>query len=281
MTELVRGLPSRKTKAPTRSERGRRRSGRIFSKPSTWIGLASVFGGLALWELLTKLFDISPLVLAPPSQIAVAFRELSADGVLWGHIRTSVGQFVVGFAIAGVLGILIGLLMGQFRYFRYATEPWVLALYATPSIGLAPLFIIWLGFGFTAKAFIVALMVFFPVAINTLAGVEGLAREWKDVAGSFKANAFEQFFKVSLPGSLPFIFAGLRLGVGRGLVGIVVADFFGAQQGLGFLILQGAQRFRTTDVFVGTLVLAGLGVLFTTLLTYSERKVCPWRRDEA
>lgn len=251
------------------------------SRAALWLGATSIICGLLVWQLATVVVDVNELVLPAPTQIADAFAAMWAEGLLLTHITTSLKQFMVGFVLASAVGIVAGLLMGQSRTFRHVSEPWVLALYATPSIGLAPLFIIWLGFGFTAKAFIVALMVFFPVAINTLAGVEAMAREWRDVAASFKADRRESFVKVALPGALPYIFAGLRLGVGRGLVGIVVADFFGAQEGLGFLILQGAQRFRTADVFVGTLVLAALGVILTGLITYSERKICPWRRDAA
>jgi NitT/TauT family transport system permease protein len=243
------------------------------------VGISSILGGLLVWQAATVIFGVNPLVLSPPSQIARAFVDLAASGALAADFTTSLRQFAAGFFIASLLGVVVGLLMGQFRYFRYAGEPWVLALYATPSIGLAPLLIIWLGFGFTAKAFIVALMAFFPVAINTLAGVESLAQEWRDVAASYQASGPELFLKMALPGSLPYIFAGLRLAVGRGLVGIVVADFFGAQQGLGFLILQGAQRFRTADVFVGTIVLAALGVALTLLIRFVERKICPWRVD--
>ncbi|WP_326835012.1 ABC transporter permease [Amycolatopsis rhabdoformis] len=241
--------------------------------------MVSVLGGLALWEAVVRLSGVSSLILPAPSKIVGAFGELAESGDLWLDLNTSLRQFGAGFAIAGALGVVFGLVMGQARYVRYASEPWVLALYATPSIGLAPLFIIWLGFGFPAKAFIVALMAFFPVVINTLSGVESLAREWTDVATSFKAGPVERFRKVAFPGALPAIFTGLRLAVGRGLVGIVVADFFGAQQGLGFLILQGAQRFRTTDVFVGTILLAALGVILTALLRLVERRTCPWRLD--
>lgn len=282
MTALGSSPPQSTTELHRRPSRRRRTSGSggvLSSRPSLWVGLASVIVGLALWEAATVVFGVNPLVVAPPSEIAKAFADLYASGDLLVDFTTSFRQFAAGFLIAGILGVVVGLLMGQFRFFRYSAEPWVLALYATPSIGLAPLLIIWLGFGFAAKAFIVALMAFFPVAINTLAGVEGLAREWRDVAVSYKADAAEQFMKVALPGALPYIFAGLRLAIGRGLVGIVVADFFGAQQGLGFLILQGAQRFRTADVFVGTIVLAALGVVLTVLIKYVERLTCPWRAD--
>ncbi|MFF4837016.1 ABC transporter permease [Streptomyces sp. NPDC001315] len=266
--------------APAPTARPRRLFGRrAGNRAGFWIGWISIVGGIALWQGATVVFHVNPLVLASPVQIGRALGDLMSTGELAGHVTTSLRQFGAGFAVAGVLGVVVGLLMGQFRYVRYATEPWVLALYATPSIGLAPLFIIWLGFGFGAKAFIVVLMAFFPVAINTLSGVESLAREWNDVASSFKAGWLERFLKVALPGALPFIFTGLRLAVGRGLVGIVVADFFGAQKGLGFLILQGAQQFRTADVFVGTILLAALGVVLTTFLRFVERMTCPWRTD--
>lgn len=244
---------------------------------SLGVNLLSIVGGFALWEAMVAVFDMNRLIVSPPSQIWDAFLELEEGGVLWGHVRTSLNQFAVGYVGAAALGVLVGLLVGQFRIVRNVLEPWILALYATPNIALAPLFIVWLGFGFSAKASIIAFVAFFPVAINTIAGVDGLQQEWHDVASAFRANAWERFSKVNIPGALPYIFTGLRLGIGRAVVGIVVADFFGASEGLGFLILRSAQIFRTADIFVATIALAAMGVLFTGVLRMVERVASPWR----
>lgn len=246
-------------------------------RPSLLVGAASIIGGLVLWELSVVIWDLNPLIVAPPSEIFEALRRSIEQGDFGEHVWFSLKIFLAGYIGAAVGGVTIGLLVGQFRYVRYVFEPWLLALYATPNIALAPLFIVWLGFGFTAKAAVVGFVAVFPVIINTIAGVDGLQPEWHDVARSFRAGPAERFRKVNLLGAAPYIFVGLRLAIGRGLVGLVIADFFGAQRGLGFFILQAAQRFRTADIFVGTFTIAAMGVVLTGVLGLIERVTCPWR----
>lgn len=250
----------------------------ILRKTSSRRGILSLVIGLLLWEGSVHLFNVNPLLVSPPSVVGQRFWELLAAGELIHDIRVSAVQFSIGYFVCAALAIPLGLLMGLQRLVRDVLNPWVIALYATPSIALAPLFIIWLGFGISAKAFIVALVAFFPIVINTMAGVDSLPSEYRDVAEAFKANRFEQFAKVLFPGSMPFIFAGLRLAVGRGLVGLVVGDLFGSQAGLGHLILQASQTFNTADVFVGAIVLALSGVMLTAVVTWLELRLSPWRR---
>lgn len=254
---------------------------RRLRTPQVIGGAASIIAGILIWELAVTIADLNPLIVSPPSAVIERALVLWEGGELSRHVSVSARQFVAGYATAAAIGISVGLLIGQFRPVRWSLEPWIVALYATPSIALAPLFIVWLGFGFTAKAFIIALSAFFPIVMNTIAGVDELHESWTDVADAFGAGRFERFYKVSLPGSMPYIFAGLRLGVGRGLVGIVVADFFGAQAGIGFLILRAAQTFRTPEIFVGTLLLAVFGVLLTGGLRALEAALSPWKTTSA
>lgn len=244
-------------------------------------GLVSIAVGLALWEGAVWLFDINPLLLSPPSLIARRFWQLMTSGELFSHVSVSAVQFALGYVGCALFAIPLGLALGLSERLRHALDPWVSALYATPSISLAPLFIIWLGFGISSKAFIVALVAFFPILINSTAGVDNIPNEYKEVAGAFGANAWERFSKLFFPASLPFIFAGLRLAVGRGLVGLVVGDLFGARAGLGYLILKASQTFNTADLFVGTIVLALSGVALTALLRRLELAMSPWRRSSA
>jgi NitT/TauT family transport system permease protein len=251
---------------------------RLLRSPAIVFGTASVVIGLILWEFAYRLFHVSPLVLAPPSAIAAEFVKLSQQGTLETDIAVSTKQFALGYVTSSVVAIVLGLLLGINARFRYVANPWVQALYATPTVSLAPIFIIWLGFGLLSKAAIVALMVFFPVLINTAEGVRMLDPHYIDVASAFGTNRREFFCKVLLPATQPHIFTGLRLAVARGIVGLVVGDLFGSTEGLGYLILNASQIFNTTILFVGTVVLAGGGVLLTEALTLIERWVSPWTR---
>jgi NitT/TauT family transport system permease protein len=251
---------------------------RLWASPAFVYGAASVVIGLLLWEGIYRLFHVSPLVLAPPSAVAAEFVKLSAQGTLWTDIVVSSKQFFLGYILSSILAIGLGLLLGINARFRYVANPWVQALYATPTVSLAPVFIIWLGFGLVSKAMIVGLLVFFPVLINTTEGVRMLDWHYVDVAAAFGSNRQEFFWKVVLPATQPHIFTGLRLAVARGIIGLVVGDLFGSTEGLGYLILNASQVFNTTILFVGTVVLAAGGVLLTELLTVIERVVSPWSR---
>lgn len=251
---------------------------RLLASPAMVYGVASVVVGLALWEGVYRLFHVSPLVLSPPSAVAAEFVKLSQNGTLGTDIAVSTQQFALGYTASSLLAIGLGLLLGINARFRYVANPWVQALYATPTVSLAPLFIIWLGFGLLSKAMIVGLLVFFPVLINTSEGVRLLNPQYVDVASAFGTSRSEFFWKVVLPATQPHIFTGLRLAVARGIVGLVVGDLFGSTQGLGYLILNASQVFNTTMLFVGTVVLAVGGVLMTEALTLLERLLSPWSR---
>ena len=257
-------------------ELGLLRAARVITSPAILYGTASVVLGLILWEGAYQFFHVSPLLLAPPTAIGAEFAKLAADGTLALDIRVSSQQFFLGYIIASLLAIVLGLLLGIYRRFRYIANPWTQALYATPTISLAPLFIIWLGFGLASKASIVGLLVFFPVLISTAEGVRTLDVRYIDVAEAFGTSRSEYFWKVVLPATLPNIFTGLRLAVARGIIGLVVADLFGSNSGLGYLILNASQLFNTPMLFVGTVVLAVAGVLLTGLLSLIERLLSPW-----
>jgi NitT/TauT family transport system permease protein len=253
-----------------------KRATRMIASPAILYGTASVVLGLIVWEGVYRFFNVSPLVLSPPSAIGAEFARLTGDGTLANDIAVSARQFFLGYIVAAVLAIGLGLLLGINRHFRYVANPWMQALYATPTVSLAPLFIIWLGFGLTSKAMIVGLLVFFPVLISTAEGVRTLDARFVDVADAFGTSRSEYFWKVVLPATQPNIFTGLRLAVARGIIGLVVGDLFGSNQGLGYLILNASQVFNTPMLFVGTVVLAVAGVMLTGVLSLIERVLSPW-----
>jgi ABC-type nitrate/sulfonate/bicarbonate transport system permease component len=236
---------------------------------------------IVLWEFCARVLVANNLFFTPLSDIAVRSVELWSTGELQNHIYVSFIEFAGGFALAVALGILLGVVLAEFPLVRGLVDPWVSMLYATPIIALGPLFILWLGIGVISKSSIVFLVAVFPILINTVSGLTTTDKVFIEVAESFGANAWQIYVKVRMPAALPFIIAGLRLGVARALVGVVVAELFGARAGLGFLILNSAQSFDTAGVFVGVIILAIAGVLSVELLKWLEFKLAPWRHQES
>ena len=239
---------------------------------------ASVLAGLLLWEAVGRLVK-NALFLATPSQVVVELGRLWQVGELQRHAWVSTQEFAVGFVIAVALGIPIGLAMAASKRTTIMVSPWISGLYATPVIALAPLFILWFGIGIWSKVAVVVALVVFPVVINTEAGLRNADRHLIEAIRSFGANKLQLFLKVSLPCALPFVLAGLRLGVGRGLIGVVVGELFGARAGLGFMITQAAEVFNMPRLFAGVVVLAGAGIALTAAFQALERRLVPWNYE--
>src|SRR6185312_8389087 len=226
-------------------------------------GVLSVAGGLLLWEVVSRLLIANALFLAAPSQIVMAIYDLTVTGEMGHHIAVSAIEFALGYVIASVIGIGFGFGMASSVKFKQALQPWISGFYATPTIALAPLFILWLGIGIWSKVLVVIFLVLFPVTINTEAGLRTTSERLVEMLRSFGATPRQIFFKVSLPSAFPFILAGLKLGIGRGLIGVVVAELFGARAGLGQLISQAADAFNMPELFAGVIVLAVAGIAMT------------------
>jgi NitT/TauT family transport system permease protein len=242
-------------------------------------GTLSVLAGLLLWEFISRVIVANALFLAAPSQIIAAVIALAKSGELWRHLSISAIEFALGYVIACVLGVLAGFAMAHSPVAKNAMAPWVSGLYATPTIALAPLFILWFGIGIWSKVLIVILLVFFPVAINTEAGLRTVSDRLVEMLRSFGATERQIFFKVSLPSAVPFILAGLKLGIGRGLIGVVVAELFGSRAGLGRLISASADAFNMPELFAGVVVLAVAGIAMTSGFSWLERRLVPWTKD--
>jgi NitT/TauT family transport system permease protein len=243
------------------------------------IGAMSLVGGLVLWELVSRLFVTNPLFLAAPSQIFAALVQLAKSGQLGHDIWVSSVEFFLGYCIAALIGIALGLTMASSDRAKQALQPWVSGLYATPTIALGPLFILWMGIGIWSKVVVVVLLVLFPVAINTEAGLRTTSERLIETLRCFGATRRQIFFKLSLPSAMPFILAGLKLGIGRGLIGVVVAELFGSRAGLGQLISQSADSFNMPNLFVGVVILAVAGIVGIAGFTWLERRLVPWTKD--
>jgi NitT/TauT family transport system permease protein len=246
-----------------------------------WRGAVTFLLAAVAWEIAARYIVANPLFLSSLSEIAVRAETLWRDGELQTHIWVSFVEFAWGYGAAAVFGIAAGILLAEWRTLRQFSDPLISMLYATPIIALGPLFILWLGIGVISKIAIIFLSAVFPIIINTVAGLTTTERTLIDVARSLGATARQIYAKVRLPSSLPFVIAGLRMSVGRALVGVVIAELFGARAGLGFMIINSAQSFDTAAVFVGVLILAVAGVVSVELLKVLEMKLAPWRFNDS
>jgi NitT/TauT family transport system permease protein len=242
-------------------------------------GTLSILGGLALWEIAGRFLVNNSLFLATPIQIVGAIFKLAASGELERHMEISGLEFILGYVIACIAGIALGVAMAGSPAVKQITQPWISGLYATPTIALAPLFILWLGIGVWSKVVVVITLVLFPVTINTEAGLRTTSQRLIEMLRSFGASRQQIFWKLSLPSATPFVLAGLKLGIGRGLIGVVVAELFGSRAGLGRLISQSADSFNMPELFAGVVILAVAGIVMTAGFSWLEARLVPWTRD--
>ena len=241
------------------------------------IGALSVAVALLAWEAAYRLRLVDPLFISAPSRILAAAAELFGAGGIWNDLRVSGIEFLVGFVLSVVVGIPLGMVMGWYRRLAHALDPFVNALYATPRVALLPLVVIWLGIGIWSKIAIVFLGAVFPVLLSTYSGVRTTDARLLRAARSFGADDLQIFRTLILPGSVPFIITGLRLGVGRALIGVVVGELYAAQAGIGFLISVAGNSFQTDKVFVGVFIIALVGIASMEFLTRLERRFERWR----
>jgi ABC-type nitrate/sulfonate/bicarbonate transport system permease component len=232
---------------------------------------------LGLWELAASLRLVRLAVLSSPTRIFDAAMTDIASGVIWPHIQASAIEYVLGFAAALLIGVPIGLAIGLFRRLNYLLDPWLSAIYSTPTVALVPLIIIILGIGLQAKVFVVFLEAIFVVVVSTMAGVHAADAQFHDIAHSFGASGWMRFRTVVLPASVPYILTGARLGTGRALVGVVIAEFLASNGGIGFYISLNGSLLQTARVYFGIILLGVLGVLLGEAVRVIERRYERWR----
>jgi NitT/TauT family transport system permease protein len=252
---------------------------RLSAMRGEHVGILSVITGLIVWQIFSDYVVANPLFLASPMQVLSALVSLASSGELWPHLGTSALEFALGYAIASILGIAIGLLIATSSFWKSWLQPWISGLYATPTIALGPLFILWLGIGIWSKVLVVVLLVIFAVIINTEAGIRSTSERYLEMMRSFGATRSQLFLKVSLPSATPFILAGLKLGIGRGLIGVVVAELFGSRLGLGRMVGASADSFNMPELFAAVTILAVSGIAMTMGFAKLEARLVPWTKD--
>lgn len=251
---------------------------RVVRRRNILIRVASIAVLLLAWEILGM---YTPRIfLAPFHDTVLAFIRLSRDGTLLTATLNSLSVLLAGLLISAVLGVIVGLLMGRYRRIDWMLAPYVNGLYATPTVALLPVLSLWFGLYTAPKITIVVLLAIFPIIKNTYAGVTTLGQELLEPALSMGASEMQISRQVIAPAIVPFLMAGLRLSVGRGIVGVVVGEFFTAQTGLGGVLVRYASNFQTAESFVPIIVLVGLGYGLTSLVIMLQKRLAPWKETE-
>jgi NitT/TauT family transport system permease protein len=243
------------------------------------LGGTAVLVTLGIWQGCWSAGWISPLFFTGPSAVAKRFYEDLLHGGLLSDMAYSGRNFLVGFALALAAGVVLGVLVGWYRRLEMLLNPFLNSLYATPRIAMIPLIIIWFGIGMWSKVFIVFLSAFFPILINTIGGIKATDADLLRAARAFCASDWQIFTTLAIPGAVPFILTGVRQGVALGLIGVVVGEMFGGSEGIGFRVAYGGQTFATDTLFVGVVIIAAAGILFTALAERLERHFSRWRPE--
>ena len=237
------------------------------------------------WEFLVRYFKIPVFLIPPPSQVIVAMgRGLAAP--IWAregyylHAFQTLSEAGLGFILGSALGLIIGIAISQFKIVEKTLLPFIVAFQTLPKVAIAPLFVVWFGFGITSKVLIAALLTFFPLLVNSIAGFNSVEQEKVDLMRSLSASRWMVFKTVQFPSALPFIFAGLDMGIVFCVIGAVVGEFVGAQIGLGVLILQMNFSMDIAGAFSVLVILSAIGLSLHTIVVYVRRKVIFWAPEE-
>jgi sulfonate transport system permease protein len=238
------------------------------------IRMASLAIFLALWQIAAM--NVDPVLFTSPWKVAVAAVGMIASGELWAGLWPSLLVLLMGLTLAIVFGTLLGLALARFHILDVGLSVYITFLYSIPSVALVPLIVLWAGYETTAKVIILFLFAFFPMVINTYQGVKSVDPKLLEVGRAFRCSERQLWTNIVLPGALPFIVTGIRLAVGRGMIGMVLADLYTAISGIGYLIVRSASTFQVDKMFVPIVTLGLLGVTLTALLRLAERHVAPW-----
>jgi NitT/TauT family transport system permease protein len=259
---------------PLTTNRRWQRARELFSD---WLGVIGVVLFFLVWELSTRFEILNPFYFPPFSKILAKGYELFVNGSIWEHVWFSLTNFAIGFVVSVALGVVIGVPMGWYKGVSKTFDPLLSGIYATPLIALLPLIIMMFGLGSISKIIMTVLAAVFPILINTMVGIANTDHRLITMARAFGAKDRHIFLKVSLPGSLSYIVAGMRVALGRALVYIVVAEQYGAAMGLGYLSSLAAQRFQMAAMFVPIVIIAGLGAGLNELLKAVEHRLEKWK----
>ena len=247
------------------------------------LGLLGIIVVLLLWEAVPYLVTMkagTKLFFTPPSQVAETLWTLFASGEIWAPLGVSAAGFTIGLAIAIVIALPLGILIGRSETLNAFFDPFITAFNATPRLVFLPLVLLWFGLGLWSKVVIVAFGAIFPLLINTHEGIRNADRLLINVVRSFGAKEWDVVRFVVVPNALPYILTGLRLAIGRAVLGVVVSEFFGSDQGLGVMMVQAASQYKVNIVFAGMIVFMVLSLAMTSVVKFLESRLGRWRPQQ-
>ena len=243
------------------------------------MSIASPLGLLVAWEVAARLHAIDTRFFPAPSSIAASLVALARSGELLDDTAISLQRMVLGFLLGGIPALVLGVVMGIYRPIRALVDPLIAATYPIPKSSILPLILLIFGLGEMSKVVMVAIGVFYPIAINATAGVLEINKIYLDVGKNFKAGRWDTFRTIALPGALPFIMTGVKLGAGLGLILIAIAEMVGAKSGIGYMIWSAWETFEVEKMYVGLFVIALIGFALTLALNELERWLIPWKPE--
>lgn len=261
--------------APTEANRVRGRGALGFRR---WTPAIVAFLTIAsIWEVMTRLGVVSRFIMPPISEVAVAMGSLAQEGFFWKSVQTTAVETVLGFLVGSAVGFLLGAVSGVSVFVRRGLQPYVVLFQSFPKSALAPTLIIWFGFGISAKVALAATIAFFPLFVNTVAAFDSTSHWARLTMRSYGASRFQNLWILLIPDSLPSIFAGLKSAISLALIGAIVSELIGAQDGLGFLIGNYSAQFKVDLVFASLVYLAMLGLVLYSVVELIDRRIVFWR----
>ncbi|MGJ9422228.1 ABC transporter permease [Aeromicrobium sp. CF3.5] len=233
----------------------------------------------AIWEAVVRIRDISPLLLPPPTTIAGSLREVVLDASTWVNVRITLTEILLGFSIGVFVGIVVGVLLGKIPLLEISLRPLIIAMEVVPKVALIPLFVIWFGFGMSTKVLIAALLAFFPVMLNVQLGVRSVDRGHRDVMQSISASKWQTFTHLEGKSMMPFVFAGMETAIVLAIIGTIVGEYLGGNEGLGYMIVRSLNELDAPALFAVIMLLAAIGLTLFFIVSSCKRLVIPWHES--
>jgi NitT/TauT family transport system permease protein len=261
---------------PRKRGMSRERSRKLLPWISTPLILAVFIAG---WELYVRVSGVSDLVLPPPGQVVDSLRDLVADPATWDHTRVTVVETIVGFLIALVTGVAVGAVLGKVPWMELSLRPLIVASQVVPKVALIPLFVIWFGFGMTSKVIISATLAFFPIMLNVQLGVRSVEPGQREVMRSLNATRWQTFKHLELKSTMPYVFAGMEVGIVFAIIGTIVGEYLGGSEGLGFMVVTTLNDLDAPALFATIILLSALGLLLYFIVNGLKRFIIPWHES--
>lgn len=242
-----------------------------------WVGsLLILVGLLAAWEGYVRFFNVSKLILPPPSDVLVHWLGYLQNPIIWYHTGITAWETLLGFFFAIILGVGLGVLLGKMPRLERMLNPFVIATQVIPKVALVPLFVVWFGFGMTSKVVIATILAFFPILLNTVLGIKSVDNGHKEVMESLNATRWQRLTQLDFPSSLPYILTGMEVGVVLAIIGAVVGEYLGGSNGLGNVAVREMNSYNTTALFAVIIHLSVLGFAFYAVVVGMRKYLIPW-----